>query len=210
MPEDQDDSNNQQRKTFYDIARPGTTPSSATSRPLVVGHGVSQSDPMMRKADNDPFQPATDDMPSAPEVASDEPVDAPINPNSIPLDSADESTVTETAAAPESEQTADQAEVQPPEPEEVANTQSETAAPAEQPVVVEAASVAADEPLPVRGPAADPQKLLPDHTEETPVTKRKPKRSKVQVVIISILVVLVVAALALDAFLLLEYLKLRT
>ncbi len=36
-----------QSSSLNDVAKPGTTPADATSRPVIVGHGVTVADPMM-------------------------------------------------------------------------------------------------------------------------------------------------------------------
>lgn len=221
MPED-DRSPSQPRKTFFDVARPGSVPTNATSKPVVVGHGVSQADPMMRQSsEHDQLlshQPAhgihsdeqqDTDTPGAPELSPPD-IDAPINPNSIPLDD------TEEVVDVSGEDELAPAEETPPVPESVdapvvaRDNEQNTSEPATdnpEPTVPEQT---AEEPLPVRGPAAEPQKLLLEHTEDAaPHKQSKPKRSKLRIGFIIVLSVLVVAAIVVDAILFLQYLKLK-
>ncbi|MGB4758511.1 MAG: hypothetical protein WBP26_00470 [Candidatus Saccharimonadales bacterium] len=225
MPED--NIPNQPNKTFFDVARPGSMPTNATSKPVVVGHGVSQIDPMVRLGNHahqatgsHQAQAAAmsgqldgDDVPGAPEVAQPDAMSTPVNPNSIPLDSAEEVEVISGGIPPQYEPESQIGE-------QLSTTEHDTADTLETKVNVPDMAYATESTpvteavegsLPARGPAASSQKLLPSHTDTDTTELKKPKAkiSKLRMFVIVVLSVLVAAAIVVDVLLFVQYLKLK-
>lgn len=194
MPEDSASKNPQPRQ-YFDIARPGAMRAATTSRPIVGRGVIAAADPMLARQERSTTIALDSDHDTSMDVrftqASKEVTPKP-QPTSAP--ELDEQTIAALLSNDEEENL----------PKKQENEEQVIEQPLQQDSLPQSTSKA------VEKPEKESPKLLADHTPMQPILHEvKPKRSMARKVVIGILVVAIIATLALNVQLGLEYMRLK-